>query len=146
MISFISSFEIICAVVPDPRIFFLTAASVADAAAVNLNGTKTLLANGVSTFFINGKPAVINGLRKLKNPPSWLVIGLVARFNKILLLSTDLITFIIPFTSFFVSVIPEPLPVLYYLLNLSICLSRKSFPKSLAISVPFLARFDKILA
>ena len=41
------------------------ASSVTDAAAVNLNGTKTLLANGVSTSFINWKPAVINSLRKL---------------------------------------------------------------------------------
>ena len=34
-------------------------------------------------------------------------------------------------------VIPKPFPVIYSLLNLSICLSRKSFPKFLAISVPF---------
>ena len=27
-----------------------------------------LLANGVSTFFINGKSAIINGLRNLRNP------------------------------------------------------------------------------
>ena len=46
------------------------AASVADAAAVNPNGMKTLTVNGVSSLFNNGKPAVINGLRKLKNPHS----------------------------------------------------------------------------
>ena len=45
------------------------AASVADNDDVNPQCTKTLLANGISTFFINGKPAVINGLRKLRNPP-----------------------------------------------------------------------------
>ena len=49
---------------------------VADAAAVNSNGTKTLLANGVSIFFINGKAIVINGLRKLRNP-SWQLVFLV---------------------------------------------------------------------
>ena len=49
MISFISSLEI-NAVVPDPNIFLGIAASVVDAAAVNPNGIKTLLANGLSTF------------------------------------------------------------------------------------------------
>ena len=53
--------------------FFWIAASAADIPAGNPNGHKTLLANGVSTFFINGKTAVINGLRKFKNPSSWLV-------------------------------------------------------------------------
>ena len=62
IISSISSFEVINDIVPDPKIFFRIAASVAHAAAVNPNGIKTLLADGVSTF-------LINGLRKLKNPP-----------------------------------------------------------------------------
>ena len=44
----------------------------------------------------------------------------------------------------FVRVVPEHLPVINSLLNLSICLSRKLFPKFLAISVPFLATLDKI--
>ena len=44
----------------------------------------------------------------------------------------------------FVRVISEPFPVIYIFLNWSICLSRKYFPKFLAISVPFLAIFDKI--
>ena len=103
---------------------------------------KTLLANGVSTFFINDKLAVINGLRKFKNPPSWLVIFLVVSFNKIPLFSKDLITFIISFISLLVRVIPEP--VTYYLLNLCFCLSRKYFPKFRAIYVSFLATLDKI--
>ena len=51
------------------QFFFLIATSVTDAAAVNTNGIKTLLANGVSAFFINGKPAHINCLRKLRSPP-----------------------------------------------------------------------------
>ena len=42
--------------------------SFADAAAFNPNSNKTLLAKGVSTFFINGRSAVNNEKRKLKNP------------------------------------------------------------------------------
>ena len=45
--------------------FFWIAASVGDTATVNYNGIKTLLANQSSTFFINGKLAVINDLRKI---------------------------------------------------------------------------------
>ena len=51
MIPFISSFEIINVVVPDPNFFLWIAASVAAAAAVNPNGIKRLLANGLNTFF-----------------------------------------------------------------------------------------------
>ena len=50
--------------------FLWIAASVADSGAVNLDGIKTLLANGFSTFFIKGKPVFSNGSRSLpKNPP-----------------------------------------------------------------------------
>ena len=69
MRSSISSFEIIN-VAPDPKIFFSIAASVADVASVKPNGTKPLLANNVSTFFVNGKATLVNGARKLSNPPS----------------------------------------------------------------------------
>ena len=54
IISSYSLFEIINAVIPGIQI------STADAAAVNPNGIRRLLANSVSTFFISGKPAVIN--------------------------------------------------------------------------------------
>ena len=68
--SFISSFEIIKAIVPEPSIFFCIPASAVDAAAVDPNGTKTLLANGLITIFINGNPVFNNGPRSLlKNPP-----------------------------------------------------------------------------
>ena len=68
--SFISSFEIIKVVVPDPNIFLCIPASAADAAAVNPKGIKTLLANGLITFFINGNPGFNNGPSNLpKNPP-----------------------------------------------------------------------------
>ena len=79
----------------------------------------------MSTLFINGKPVVIIGLRKLRNLPSWLVFFLVVSLNKIPLFSKDLIDFIIYFVLLIVSVIPEP--VMYSLLNASISLSRKFF-------------------
>ena len=43
-------------------VFFLCIpASVADAAAVNPKGIKTLLVNGLITFFIRGNPVFSNG-------------------------------------------------------------------------------------
>ena len=51
-----------------PKSFFSIAEFVPDAAAVHPNSIKIVLVNGVSTFFINGKPALINGLR---NPTLW---------------------------------------------------------------------------
>ena len=45
------------------------AASVTDTAVVNVNDVRTLIANDVIIFFINGKPALINGARKLNNHP-----------------------------------------------------------------------------
>ena len=74
MISFIGSFEIISVVRfaksegsnPDPKIFFWIASSVAAAAApINPNGIKTLLANGLSTFFIKDKLVFSDGLESL---------------------------------------------------------------------------------
>ena len=53
-------------VAPDPKFFLKKVASVPNAAAVNPNGIKMFLANGVSTLFINDKPADINDLRKLR--------------------------------------------------------------------------------
>ena len=49
--------------------------SVADAAAVNPNGIKTLLASVFSTFFIKGKSVFSNGLRNLlKNSLDCLIL------------------------------------------------------------------------
>ena len=42
--------------------FFQMAASVADMAADNPNGNKTLLTNECSRLFINGRSAVINAI------------------------------------------------------------------------------------
>ena len=85
--------------------FFWIAASAADIPADHPNGIKTLLANGVCTLFINGKPAVINGLRKLGNPSSWLAVFVVVSFYKIPQFSKELINFIISFISLFARVI-----------------------------------------
>ena len=68
MISFSSPFENINVVRPDPKFFFLIPASLAEATVVIPNGTKTLLAKGMTTLLINGKHFVINGRRKLRNP------------------------------------------------------------------------------
>ena len=59
--SFISSFNIISVVVPEPKTFLCIPASASDSAAVNSNGIKTLLANGLITFFTNGNTAFNNG-------------------------------------------------------------------------------------
>ena len=68
--SFISSFEIIKVVVPDPNIFLYIPASAADTAAVNPKGIKILLSNGLITFFINDNPFFSNGPSNLpRNPP-----------------------------------------------------------------------------
>ena len=77
--SSISSFDIISVVdegrCPDTKIFLCIPASAAVAAAVNLKGIKTLLANGLITFFINGNPVFSNGPRSLpRNPPDYMIL------------------------------------------------------------------------
>ena len=59
--SSMSLFDIISVVFPDPNIFLCIPASAADAAAVSPKGINTLLANGVTTFFINGNPVFNKG-------------------------------------------------------------------------------------
>ena len=54
---------------PDLKIFLCIPASAADAAAVNPNKIKTLLANALITFFINGYPVFSNGPRSLPRNP-----------------------------------------------------------------------------
>ena len=92
---------------PDPKYFFWIDASVPYTATVNPNGTKTRLTNSVSTFFINGKPTDINGLRKLRNPPFWWLFFLVVFFNKIPLFCKDLAAFKISFISLFLRNVSE---------------------------------------
>ena len=76
MISSISSFDIISVVVfPDSKICLCIPASAAHAATVNPRGIKTLLANGLITFFINGNPVFSNGPSNLlKNPPDCTIL------------------------------------------------------------------------
>ena len=95
MILLIASFQTINAVAPDPKFLFLIALYVADAATINPNGIKMLFANGVNTLFINGQQAVINGLRKWRNPPFRQVIFLVISFNKIALFFHNIFYFIV---------------------------------------------------
>ena len=59
----------------------------------------------MSTLFINGKPAYMNSLGKLKNTPSWLVILPVVSFKKVSVFLKDLFTSMISFISLFVRVI-----------------------------------------
>ena len=73
-----SSFDIISVVVllwPGPYIFLCIPVSAADAAAVNSKGIKTLLANGLITFFIRGNPVFSNGPSNLlRNPPDCTIL------------------------------------------------------------------------
>ena len=55
--------------------FLCISASVAEVAAVDSNDIKTLLANGLSAFFIKGKPIFSNGSRRLpRNPPDCTIL------------------------------------------------------------------------
>ena len=72
--SSISSFDIISNVDPDPTMFLCIPVSVADAA-VNPNGIKMLLDNGLITFSINCKTVFSNGPRSLpRNPPNCTIL------------------------------------------------------------------------
>ena len=66
IMSFISSFEIIKVVVPEPSIFFWISAPIAEAAPVIPNKAKTTSAKGI-TAFINGPANILNN--DPKNPP-----------------------------------------------------------------------------
>ena len=69
MLSFISLIKIIKVVIRDLKMLFWITASVANAAAVNPTGVKTLLTNGFSTFLIKDKIFFSNGPKSLpKNP------------------------------------------------------------------------------
>ena len=56
--------------------FLCIPASAADAAEFKLREIKTLLANGLITFFINCNPVFSNGPRILpRNPPDCIILG-----------------------------------------------------------------------
>ena len=66
--------DIISVVSHDPNIFLCIPASATDAAAVNPKRIKTLLANGLIRFFINGNPVFSNGPSNLlRSPPDWMI-------------------------------------------------------------------------
>ena len=69
--AFISSFEIIKVVVPEPCNLFWTPASITEAAAINPNGAKTFFAKGIATF-INGPTNLFNN--DPKNPPHQIIL------------------------------------------------------------------------
>ena len=72
--SSISLFDIISVVFPDPRIILCIPASAVDAAVVNPKGIKTLLANGLIVFFINGIHVFSNGPSNLlRNSPDCII-------------------------------------------------------------------------
>ena len=75
MMSFLSSFEIIKVVVPEPWIFFWIPASIAEAAAVIPNGPKIFFAKGTATF-INGHAILLNN--DPRNPPDWIILEMWA--------------------------------------------------------------------
>ena len=72
-----SLFEIIDAVIPDPKSFLWIAVSVVAAAVDNPYGINTLLADSVSIFFINDKEIFLpeNQLRIL----SFLILNIVLK-------------------------------------------------------------------
>ena len=75
MMSFISSLEIVNVALSDPKIFLGIVTSFAAAAAVNPNGIKTFLANGLSIFFIKDNPIFGNCPKSVpKNHPDCLIL------------------------------------------------------------------------
>ena len=76
-ISSVSSFEnieiVLLLSLPDPKIFLCIPAFAADVAAVNPNGIKTLLANGLITLLIKGNPVFSNGPKSL--PRNFLIVS-----------------------------------------------------------------------
>ena len=72
----ISLFDFMSVVGPDTKIFFLyILATAAYAEDVNPNVIKTLLPNGLTTFFINGNAVFSKGLRSLTgNPPECIIL------------------------------------------------------------------------
>ena len=69
------------------RFFLCIPESAADAAAVNPKRIKTLLANGLITFFISGNPVFSNGCSNLpRNPPGGIFLDISLFVN---LMSAD---------------------------------------------------------
>ena len=87
-LSFHLSFEVINVVMSDQTNFIWKAASLAEGAAVNPNDIRTLLVNGVNTFFINDKLNLSKWARKLNKRPlfSQDLVTLIIFFNSLLII------------------------------------------------------------
>ena len=85
IMSSISSFDIISAAVPEPKIFLCIPMSAPDAASVNRNGIKTILTNDWSTFFFNGTPVFCNGPRSLPRNLSKCIVSDSYVFDSLIL-------------------------------------------------------------
>ena len=120
------------------KFFFWIAASAADIPDDKLNEIKTLLANGVSTLFIHYKANINAGIGKFQNRPYWIAIFLVVSFNVIPLFSKDLITFIISFNLWFVTVARDAIGYkIPFLIFLPVILVPGSTSISFSVSVIF---------
>ena len=85
MILFIFSLKTIIVVISGSNIFSWVAASIADAVDVNPNGIKTLLANGLSTFFMKDNPVFSDGPKNIpKNLPNCFILCNWVFYNFIL--------------------------------------------------------------
>ena len=111
--------------------FFLIAASVADATAINPNGIKKLLVTGVSTFSINDKPFFINGPI---NPLSCFKAYSVVSFNESPLFCENLITLIISLIRLFFSVMSEPVIDESFSLSVLPTISNLAFKRNFGMS------------
>ena len=68
----------------DNKIFLCIPGSAVDAAAVNPNEIKTLLVNGLITFFINGTPVASNRTRSLQRNPADCIILDICVFDDLI--------------------------------------------------------------
>ena len=99
---------------------------------------RNFVGNCVNVFSLIVSQLSFNEARKLSsNPPSWLTIFSVVCFNKILLFSIGLITFVISFISLFVSGILKPIADEIFLLRKLRPASKKTSLSVLALNLNF---------
>ena len=84
VISSTSSSDILNTAIPERKTSLCIPASAADSVAVYPDGVKAILDNVWSTFFINGNPNFIDGLRSLAKIHLILLFSLVVEFLIIL--------------------------------------------------------------
>ena len=84
VISSTSSSDILNIAIPERKTSLCIPASAADSVAVYSDGVKAILDNVWSTFFINGNPNFIDGLRSLAKIHLILLFSLIVEFLIIL--------------------------------------------------------------